>query len=165
MIRSMTGYGEAQRDTPAGHLRLEVKSVNHRFLNSSLKTPPGFDRFERDLTEVMRSRITRGHVSLYLALDRRTAENPSGLRVDLERAREYQAALVAMQSELGLDGVVDLALLSRFGELFRAPEPDALPEVELEVVREMAEEALRGLVALRDAEGARLFHDMDERLV
>ena len=51
MIRSMTGYGEAERESPAGRLRLEVKTVNHRYFNTSIKTPHGFDKFERDITE------------------------------------------------------------------------------------------------------------------
>ena len=164
MIRSMTGYGEAQRDIPAGHLRLELKSVNHRFFNSSVKTPPGFDRFERDLTEVLRGRITRGHVTLYLGLDRRTAENGTAVRLDLERARGYKTALEEMRRELGLEGSVELAVMARFGDLFRAPEPDTLPQMDVALLREMAEEALEGLMALREAEGARLLHDLEDRL-
>ena len=42
----MTGYGEAERDTPAGRLRVEVKSVNHRYLNVAIKTPVGLDKLE-----------------------------------------------------------------------------------------------------------------------
>ena len=56
MIRSMTGYGEAERDTSAGRLRLEVKTVNHRFFNTSIKTPSGFDKFESVLVEAGASR-------------------------------------------------------------------------------------------------------------
>jgi len=164
MIRSMTGYGEAQRDTPAGHLRVEVKSVNHRFLNVSLKTPNGFDRFEKDLTEVLRAHVARGHVSLYLAVDRKASENCGGVRADLDKARGYRAALEEMQAELGVPGQVDLAMLARFGDLFRAPEADAAPEVDAAVLREMAEEAMNGLLALRRAEGARLREDMEGRL-
>jgi uncharacterized protein (TIGR00255 family) len=164
MIRSMTGYGEAQRDTPAGHLRLELKSVNHRFFNASVRTPPGFDRFERELTDVMKTRIRRGHVTLYLGLDRRTAENGASVRVDLDRAREYKNALEEMQRELGLGGSVEVAVLARFGDLFRMPEPEVLPQVEVALLREMAEEAVGELVSLREAEGERLLHDMRERL-
>ncbi len=164
MIRSMTGYGEAQRDTPAGHLRVEVKSVNHRFLNVSLKTPNGFDRFERDLTDVLRAHVTRGHVSLYLAVDRRVSENGGEVRVDLERARGYRAALEEMQAALGIPGQVDLAMLARFGDLLRAPEAEPAPEVDAALLQEMAEEAMQGLVALRIAEGARLREDMEGRL-
>jgi len=164
MIRSMTGYGEAQRDTPAGHLRLEVKSVNHRFFNPSLKTPAGFDRFERDLTEVLRRHIARGHVTLYLAVDRRGGERGVGVRADLEKARAYKEALEELHTELGVPGSVDLGMLARFGEIFRAPDAEELPDVEVEVLREMAEEATRGLVALREAEGERLRHDLEGRL-
>jgi uncharacterized protein (TIGR00255 family) len=164
MIRSMTGYGEAQRDTPAGHLRVEVKSVNHRFLNVSLKTPNGFDRFEKDLTDVLRAHLARGHVSLYLAVDRKASENGGDVRVDLDKARGYRAALEEIQAAFGVPGPVDLAMLARFGDIFRAPEADAAPEVDAAVLREMAEEAVLGLVALRRAEGARLRDDMEGRL-
>ena len=164
MIRSMTGYGEAQRDTPVGHLRLELKSVNHRFLNLSLKTPSGFDRFERDLTEVLRAHVARGHVSLYLSVDRRTADDGAGVLVDLERARAYRAALEQIRTSLGVPGSVDLAMLVRFGDLFRAAEPDAQPELDVEVLRDMTGEAARGLVAVRQAEGERLHEDLEARL-
>lgn len=164
MIRSMTGYGEAQRDTPAGHLRLEVKSVNHRFFNPSLKTPAGFDRFEKDLTEVLRRSVARGHVTLYLAVDRRSSEKGTSVRADLEKARAYKEALEEIHTELGVPGSVDLAMLARFGEIFRAPEPEDLPDVEVGTLREMAEEAVRGLVALREAEGERLRQDLEGRL-
>jgi len=165
MIRSMTGYGEAERDTPAGHLRLEVKTVNHRFFNSSIKTPPGFDRFERELTEVFRAHVSRGHVSAYLSVDRkRGVEGTGGVRVDLERARGYKEALEAVQEELSVPGTVDLRMLSHFGEIFRAPDPEGAPAVEAEALVEMAEEAARALVALREAEGTRLHDDLAERL-
>ena len=74
MIRSMTGYGEAERDD------LFVTNV---------------DRFERDLTEVLRKHVFRGHVSAYVSVDRRTAEGNGGPRVDLDKARQYGEALEA----------------------------------------------------------------------
>jgi uncharacterized protein (TIGR00255 family) len=160
----MTGYGEAERDTPAGRLRLEVKTVNHRFFNPSIKTPAGFDRFERDLTEVFRKHVSRGHVSAYVSVDRRTAEVEGGPRVDLDKARQYREALEAVREALDLPGAVDLSMLARFGDVFRAPEPEAIPPVEVEVLREMAEEAARGLLSLREAEGARLEEDLKGRL-
>jgi uncharacterized protein (TIGR00255 family) len=161
----MTGYGEAQRDTPAGHLRLEVKSVNHRFFNPSLKTPSGFDRFERDLTEVLRRHVTRGHVTLYLSVDRRSGESgATGVRPDLAKARDYRTALEAIRDDLGIPGNVDLAMLARFNDLFRAPEPDDAPEVEVGTLRDMVEEAAQGLIALREAEGLRLQEDLEGRL-
>jgi uncharacterized protein (TIGR00255 family) len=164
MIRSMTGYGQSERDTPAGRLRLEVKTVNHRFFNPSVKTPPGFDRFERDITEVLRSRLFRGHVSAYLSVDRRTAEGAGAPTVDLARARAYRDALETLRAELELPGEVELGLMARFADLIRAPEPEGPPEAEVDVLREMAEEAVEEVVRLREAEGVRLEADLSERL-
>jgi uncharacterized protein (TIGR00255 family) len=165
MIRSMTGFGEAEKDTPAGRLRLEVKTVNHRFFNPNVKTPPGFDRFERDVTEALRAHIARGHVSAYLSLDRSAGNDAATpARLDLEKARQYRDALEAMRAELAIPGTVDLGMLARFGDVFRTPENDKVPEIDPETVRALAEEAARGVVALREAEGARLHEDLAGRL-
>ena len=65
MIRSMTGYGDAERDTPAGRIRLEVKTVNHRFFNANIKTPPGFSQPDRGFTSVEQSEWVSGlHLTL-----------------------------------------------------------------------------------------------------
>ena len=69
MIRSMTGYGDAERESAAGRLRLEVKTVNHRFFNASIKTPSGFDKFEASITEALKRHLSRGHVSAFLSVD------------------------------------------------------------------------------------------------
>jgi len=164
MIRSMTGYGEAERDSAAGRLRLEVKTVNHRFFNPSVKTPPGLDRFERDLTEVLRAHIARGHVNAYVSIDRRAADPPGAVPVDVDRARGYKEALETLQRELAIPGVVDMAMLARFNDVFRVPEPESRPEVDPGVLKEMAEEAARAVVALREAEGVRLHDDLVGRL-
>jgi uncharacterized protein (TIGR00255 family) len=164
MIRSMTGFGEAERDTPAGRLRLEVKTVNHRFFNPNVKTPPGFDRFERDITDVLRAHIARGHVGAYLSLDRSAGSVAAPARLDLERARQYRDALEAVQADLAIPGAVDLGMLARFGDIFRTPENDKTPEIDPETVRALVEEAARGVVALREAEGARLHDDLAGRL-
>jgi uncharacterized protein (TIGR00255 family) len=164
MIRSMTGYGEAERDSPAGRLRLEVKTVNHRFLNTSIKTPSGFDRFEGVITEALKRHLSRGHVSAYLSLDRGSAEGAAAFQPDLERARAYVAALEALRDELNVPGAVSLSMLARESGLVRAPDADRAEDVEPELVKELAEAAAAAVVELREAEGERLEADFVGRL-
>lgn len=164
MIRSMTGYGEAERESPAGRLRLEVKTVNHRFFNSSIKTPSGFDKHERDIAEALKTHLSRGHVSAFLTLDRSASEQETAPNVDLDRARQIRDALASMGAELGVPGAVDLSMLARFGELFRVPEQDRRVGVEPEVIKALAEDAARSVCSMREAEGERLAADLDERL-
>ena len=123
MIRSMTGYGDAERDTPIGRLRLEVKTVNHRFFNAHLRTPPGFDRHEAELQTSLKKFFSRGHVNLTLVLERTRSSGPEGLpELDLERARHYRDLLDTLREELDLSGEVELPSILRFGDPFQVPE-------------------------------------------
>jgi uncharacterized protein (TIGR00255 family) len=164
MIRSMTGYGEAERDWPAGRVRLEVKTVNHRFFNASIKTPSGFDRYERDITDALKRHLARGHVSVLLSVDRSSAPEQAGVVLDLDRARAYHDALVQLQEELAVPGEVDLRTLARFGDLFRAPEQDRTAGIEAEMIVELVDEAAGAARGLREAEGRRLEADLRGRL-
>ncbi len=166
MIRSMTGFGEAERATPAGLLRLEMKTVNHRFFNASLRTPYGFDRFEAAIQGWLKEYVSRGHVSLSLTLDTSAAEGDEPApEVDLVRARHYRDALRGMADELGLEGGVTVDVLARFRDLFKTPEESAeKPEVEAEDLEAVVREAADALVAMRDREGESLAEDLRGRL-
>lgn len=164
MIRSMTGYGEAERDTPAGRLRLEVKTVNHRFFNASIKTPSGFDPYEKAISDALKGQLGRGHISATLSIDRASAEVDSLPQIDLERARGYHAALVELRDALDLPGAPDLAMLTRFGDIFRAPEIDRTAGIEPDEIVDLADQAATACRRMREAEGLRLADDLTERL-
>ncbi|MEJ2678799.1 MAG: YicC family protein [Gemmatimonadota bacterium] len=164
MIRSMTGFGEAERDTPAGRLRAEVKTVNHRFFSVNIRLPNGLDRYEPQVRDWLRSAIARGHANFSLRLT--TGEDEAtapALKLDVARARQYVDIFRTMKVELGLAGDVDLALISRFNDVV-ARDDEAAPEVEQDDVREATLAAVAVLVGMREAEGERLHDDLEERL-
>ena len=148
MIRSMTGYGEATRDLPEGLLRVTVKTVNHRFFNAHLRTPPGFDRYEGDIHQRLKVFFSRGHVNLALAFERTRTGGGEGLpELDLERARHYRDLLHTLWEELGIPGDVELRALLRFPDLFRLPDPaGSQVDVDPELLSELVEEAAQGQI-------------------
>ena len=166
MIRSMTGFGEAEEATAAGVVRVEIKTVNHRFFNANLRTPAGCDRLDGDIQSWLRPFLSRGHVTYLLSIDRDTAEASDTLpELDLERAKRYGELLETLRRELGVEAPVDLSHVSRFGEIFRAPEREnASAQVEGEVIRRLTEAAASAVVESREAEGARLQRDLEEHL-
>ena len=131
MIRSMTGFGEAEEATDAGLVRVELKTVNHRFFNANLRTPPGFDRLEAEIQSWLRPFIGRGHVTYSLTVDRGLTTGDQDLpELDLDKATRYRDLLETLRNELGLEGQVELSQVARFGEIFRGPpaeEPFARP--------------------------------------
>ena len=164
MIRSMTGYGEAECESPSGRLRLEIKTVNHRFFNASIKTPSGFDKFEGTISASLKKHLFRGHVNVFLSIDRSVAELPPRIEPDLARARAIYSALDLVRNELGLPGAADLEMVARHGNLFRTSEGDRTAEVDSELIANLSDSAATAARVLREAEGERLEADLSERL-
>ena len=164
MIQSMTGYGEAVRETEQGRLRVEIRTVNHRFFNCHLKTPPGLERHHARIERWLKAFLPRGHVSYSLGLDPGERQEP-GLLLDVERARAYALSLEALAAELGLESRVGLDLLVRLRGVMRAEEP-ARPaaQVDGDDLRQVTEAAARAAVEMRRAEGGRLQADLLEVL-
>ena len=88
----MTGYGAAEGQTTRGTLRIEIRTVNHRFLNVALKLPADLQPLEAELREALRRDFDRGHVAVsarWLGSD----EGVARVRVDLEHAQQVATAL------------------------------------------------------------------------
>lgn len=166
MIRSMTGFGEAEGQVAAGLLRVSIKTVNHRFLNTSVRTPPGFDRLEHEIPGWVRPFLLRGHATITVTLDRDEDVREETLpEVDLERAQRYTELLRELRDRFALDGGVDAATVARMPDVLRIPDRRVRgPEVEAEELEPVVESAARAVVALREVEGARLQADLEERL-
>src|SRR5437016_3435580 len=165
MIRSMTGYGEAERDTPAGRLGAGPKTVKHPFFRASLRLPAALERFEPQIREWLRALLPRGHVSFSLRLETQngTGDDVPQLRLDAARARQYLTVLTALKQQLGLPGEVDVALLSRFGDLIVHDETTDV-EIAADDVQRVVENAAQVAVAMRADEGTRLRDDLEGRL-
>jgi uncharacterized protein (TIGR00255 family) len=162
----MTGYGEAEVATPAGRLRVELRTVNHRYLNVNARLPNSLARYEPEIREWLRRDFVRGHVNCTVRLDRDSAAAELGLALDADRVAAYIALLEELRSRFGVPGDVDLSLLCRFGDIFVRAEPgaEAIP-VEPAALRSAVEQAAAATVVMRTAEGRRLQADLEERLV
>lgn len=164
MIRSMTGFGESERDTVAGRLRVEIKTVNHRYFSAQFRLPPALDRYEAQIREWIREWIPRGHVTASIRIESRDA--PAGepsLRLNEGRARQYLNVLRQLKELLDLPGEPDLALLSRYGDLIERADEETVA-VDPEDVRAAVEAAARAVVEMREREGAALEADLEARL-
>jgi uncharacterized protein (TIGR00255 family) len=167
MIRSMTGFGEAELDTPLGRLRAEVRSVNHRYFSANLRLARQLERYEPQVREWLRGFLPRGHVSFSLRLEAAEADGASAgppLQVDGARAARYLTALKSLQEHLDLPGEIDIALLSRFGDLITPAEDEGAEPLAAGLVERVTAAAARAAVAMRNEEGSRLATDLDGRL-
>ena len=163
----MTGFGEAERDTPAGLLRAEVRTVNHRHFHATFRTPASLARWENEMREWLRGSLSRGHASCMVRMEPLAGSlgSAAGWRVDEERVQAYLGLFAEIRARFGVAGEPDLALLSRYNDIFvrdDAPEPAA--EIDLADVRAVVEAAARANVQMREDEGRRLHDDLEGRL-
>jgi uncharacterized protein (TIGR00255 family) len=166
MIRSMTGFGEAEGLTPAGRLRVELRTVNHRYLNVNTRLPNALSRWEGDIREWLRKEFVRGHVNCTVRLDRDAAPGAAlGMRLDPEKVEGYLALFRELRDRFGVPGTPDVSLITRFSDIFVRDEPDAeSTEISADEFREVIERAARATLVMRGEEGRRLAVDLDARL-
>jgi uncharacterized protein (TIGR00255 family) len=160
MIRSMTGFGSAEGEVGGAHVAVEVRSVNHRFFNPTIKLPSQFTRWEGEIREALRRGVTRGHVTLSARVEHAASEGT----IDEVKFGEYVEKLRELQRRHGLAEALDVGTVLRLPDVLVSGET-AVPEGSGAEIVAIVERALQAMDAMRVAEGSRLAQYLEERLV
>lgn len=160
MISSMTGFGSAEGLVGAAGVSVEIRTVNHRFFNPSIKLPASFAKWEGDVRELLRQRIARGHVALTARVERDAAK---GAGINEERFGDYVSALRDLQTKYGLSDHLEAATILNLPDVVdtHVEERDGGTVGELTCIVEQAIAALR---QMRTEEGGRLAVFLLERI-
>jgi uncharacterized protein (TIGR00255 family) len=160
----MTGYGAGEGPVAGGRLRIEIRTVNHRYFNLSAKLPSELAAVEGELRERLRKDFDRGHISL----GARWVEGPQraepAVRLDLEGARAAATRLRELQVALGLSGEVTLDLVARQPEVFVTDSAGEASDVEWAEVDPVIAQAAAECRAMRQREGEVLASELRFRL-
>ena len=160
MLRSMTGFGTAEGDVGSSRVAVELRSVNHRFFSPAIKLPSSLSRWESDVREALRRRVTRGHITLTARIEERTL---SGAAIDETEFGRAVERLRELQRKFALSGDLDVATVLRApGVVVGAPEEAGVDSPEALIA--LVDAAAEALMRTREAEGARLGDIVDERL-
>jgi len=160
MIRSMTGFGQAEGTVGTSRVLVEVRTVNHRFFSPSIKLPGAYGRWETEVREAMRLKVSRGHVTLTARSERLATQ---AVTVDDERFAAVVAQLRDLHDRHGLSGGVDLAMVLRMPDVMSAPREDEDTGTAVDLIA-IVDIALDHLGRARAEEGARLVTVLSERL-
>src|SRR5688572_7049178 len=159
MIRSMTGFGAAEGTVGSARVSVELRSVNHRFFNATIKLPAELSRWEGEVREALRKRLSRGHITLSARMDRGVAGPPL---IDEERFGAYVGLLRDLKDRFGLAGDVDVATVLRMPDVMSSITEGS--EGEASAFLELVDAAAVNLVNSRQQEGERLGMYLIERL-
>lgn len=160
MIQSMTGFGSAAANDGGAAVRVEIRSVNHRYLQVKARLPVDYGDLEPEIEAAVRGAIERGSVTITVSVQQRT--EASAVRLDLDVARQYQKSLAKLAKELSIDGDIPLASLVALPGVIAAPEDDKKHERDERLVMKCVKEALATLGEMRGAEGQSLKRDLEK---
>jgi uncharacterized protein (TIGR00255 family) len=160
MIRSMTGFGAATGRVGSQRVTAELRTVNHRFFNSSIKLPATLSRWEGEVREALRRGIARGHVTLVVRAER---DATAPLVVNEERFASYVQQLRSLQARYGLGEELDVGTVLRLPDVLGG-EGGTAETGEAEELLAVVQRALDALTRMREAEGQRLAELLEERL-
>ena len=164
MIRSMTGFGEAERQTEAGTLRVEIRTVNHRHLSVNFRTPASLAKWEPQMRDWLRAHLARGHANVAIRLEPATAAAAVGLKLDDDRVAAYLALFAELRTRFGVGGEPGLADVLRFNDVIVRDDEGGRVEVPQDDVQAVMEDAARAVAGMREDEGRRLQADLEGRL-
>jgi len=163
MIKSMTGYGGAKGASGKIDITVEIKSVNNRYHDCTIKIPRVFISFEESLKSVIQGHISRGKVDVFVTVDSSKADDVE-IRLNRPLAEAYLSTLRAMTSEYGLGGGLSAIDLARFPDVLQAEKREADAEQLCADITAVLEDALTGFDEMRAREGEKLYHDILSRL-
>jgi uncharacterized protein (TIGR00255 family) len=156
----MTGFGIAEGDVSSAHVAIELRSVNHRFFNPSIKLPGVYARWEGEVRETLRQTLSRGHVTLTARIER---SGDARAKIDDAAFARSVEQLRALQTRHELGGDLDVATVLRVPGVI-ADASDEADDSSGDSLLKLVAEAAKALTHMREAEGMRLGAVIRERL-
>ena len=162
MVKSMTGYGRAVETVNGREFTVEVRSVNNRYLDCSVKLPRSLSFAEDTVKQAVKNTISRGKVDVFLSVRSEGAED---VKVTLNTAmvEGYLAAMKQMAADYGIRDDISVSTLSRMSEVFTVEKPEVDEDQLLADLMGVVNKALCNYDAMRTAEGKALEADLRSR--
>ena len=162
MIRSMTGYGRAVQTIDGREITVELRSVNNRYLDCTVKLPRMFSFAEDSVKNRVKAAVSRGKVDVYIGVN---AAQAADVQVAVNRPvlESYLAALRQIESEYGVRDDVTVMSLARLPDVFSVEKTEEDEQKLTQDILSVAEEAISRYNTMRETEGAALEADLRGR--
>ena len=162
MVKSMTGYGRAVETVNGREFTVEVRSVNNRYLDCTVKLPRGLSFGEDAVKQCVQKAISRGKVDVFVSVRSEGAQD-TAVSLNKPMVEGYLAALKQLQADYGVTGEITVSMLAGLPDVFLLDKPQVDEAQLLADFLSVAEKALASFDAMRTTEGAALAEDLRSR--
>ena len=162
MIKSMTGYGRAVETVNGREFTVELRSVNNRYLDCTVKMPRSLSFAEEAVKQAVKAAVSRGKVDVYISVKSETADDTK-ITLNTAVLEGYLAAMRQMVTEFGVKDDISVSAVSRLPEVFSVEKPEVDEEQLKADLLSVVAKALAGYNAMRETEGKALDADLRSR--
>ena len=163
MVRSMTGFGKATCEYGGGTISLELSSVNHRYLDSSIRLPGEWSSLDPLIREALKERLSRGKINVSISR-KRAGGDAQKIRLDREVAEQYIQVSKELSGLLDSEEPLSLQTLAQFENVFSYEEDEENLDDAKEMLLKLLGDAVSHLDAMRQTEGGSLGRDLVHRI-
>ncbi|WFA09822.1 YicC/YloC family endoribonuclease [Tissierella sp. Yu-01] len=163
LIKSMTGYGKGEAASELYKFKVEIKAVNHRYSDISIKIPRHISYFEEKIKKIIKDKISRGKIDIYINLEY-ISESAIEVKVDIPLAKAYKEALDSLTEELNLNDEIKLNNILSISEVVRTDKKDLDEDLIWNTLKEALDIALENILKMRVVEGTELKNDIMKKL-
>ena len=162
-MKSMTGYGRGEHLNEQYKFTVEMKSVNHRFCEITVRMSRLYLMLEEKIKKLLQQNVARGKIEIFINIEA-TGQNQAAVRVDEGLAKAYYQSLLKLQNILALNDNITLNMIARFPNIVQVEEPENDLEAVWSGLKEALDQALAQFICSRTQEGNRLKQDIAEKL-
>lgn len=162
MIKSMTGYGKSNISKNERQYQMEIKSVNHRYLDIAVKMPRTISYLEEEIKKQISSKIKRGKVDVFVTFENNSAEGKE-ININQEIAKIYIEELKSLAKKENISSNIEVTEITKFPDVLNIQNTQDNEIIKKEIV-ELTQEATRQLVEMRKIEGERIAQDLKQRI-
>lgn len=163
MLKSMTGFGRSEYIDEKRKITVEIKAVNHRYLDCSIKMPKKLGFFEASIRTLLKDYIQRGKVDIFITYEDYTEDN-FNLKYNRDMAKAYMSYLREMADEFSIENDIRVSTLSRYPEVFSLEEANVDEDEIWSDLEKVVKEAAAAFVDSRIKEGDNLKRDLIDKL-
>lgn len=162
MIKSMTGYGKANLSKNSREYQVEMKSVNHRYLDISIKLPRTLSYLEDEIKKVISATIKRGKVDVFVTFENNSTEGKN-IKINTEIAKLYIDELKKLAEQENILANIEVTEISKYPDVLSIQSTQDDETIKQEML-EVTKMAVDNLIAMREVEGKRMAEDMLHRI-
>lgn len=159
----MTGFGRGEHKSEMHNFKVEIKAVNHRYNDISIKMPRHIGYLEEDIKKIIKGKINRGKVDVYVNLEY-VNESSIEIKVDIALAKSYKSALEELSNELDLEDHIRLSNILNISEIIKTERKEVDEDIIWDSLKEALDVALIDIMNMKMTEGEALKLDMGLRL-